>query len=530
MNVDPVTFFREATLRICSSLDVETFLWKSFLYIRRYVPAERAYLTHFYPEKGEQLALAMASEEGGSLLNVSVPVPAEAGRLLGRPGSEVQIIEKADDHPPTRAWISRGLIPGDVSLLAIRLVVGNEIIGAVVFENRPGGSFTQEHSDLLTLVREPFAIALSNSLRYQELLELKELLAEDNRFLSSELRQVAGDEVIGADFGLKRVMEMVHQVAPLMSPVLLLGETGTGKEVVANAIHALSSRRNGPLIKVNCGAIPDNLMDSELFGHEKGAFTGALSRKRGRFERAQNGTIFLDEVGELNPEAQVRLLRVLQEKEIERVGGTESISVDIRILAATHRDLEEMVREGSFREDLYFRLKVFPIVLPPLRERKEDIPLLVQHFLLKKSREMGLRRAPVFGPGALDRLVEYPWPGNVREIENAVERALILSRGRPLSFHDLDGPAASSGTTHQAESGPGVAGVQPEETLALDALVSHHIQRILDLTGGKVGGKQGAAELLEVNPSTLRKKMRKLGIPFGRKTGRSQKPRVPTGS
>lgn len=511
--MDQGTFFREATLRICSSLDVETFLWKSFLYIRRYVPAERVYLTHFYSEKGEQLALAMASEEGGSLLNVSVPVPAEAGKLLGRPGTEVQIIEKAEDHPPTRAWISRGLIPGDVALLAVRLTVGSEIIGAVIFENRASGTFTREHADLLTLVREPFAIALSNGLRYQELLELKNLLVEDNRFLSSELRQVSGDEVIGAEFGLKRVMEMVRQVAPLMSPVLLLGETGTGKEVVANAIHGLSSRRNGPLIKVNCGAIPENLMDSELFGHEKGAFTGALSRKRGRFERARNGTIFLDEVGELNPDAQVRLLRVLQEKEIERVGGTEPIPVDIRILAATHRDLEDMVREGSFREDLFFRLKVFPIVLPPLRERKEDIPLLVQHFMLKKAREMGLRRTPVLGSGALDRLVAYPWPGNVREMENAVERALILSKGHALSFDDLEGPAASRGAVHRD---PETAGVQPGEPLALDALLTRHIQRVLALTGGKVGGRQGAAELLEINPSTLRKKMRKLGIPFGR--------------
>ena len=362
------------------------------------------------------------------------------------------------------------------------------------------------------LLREPFAIALSNSLRYRELLELKELLVEDNRFLHSELRQVAGEDVIGADFGLKGVMEMVRQVAPLSSPVLLLGETGTGKEVIANAIHNLSQRNDGPFIKVNCGAIPENLMDSELFGHEKGAFTGALSRKRGRFERASGGTIFLDEVGELQPEAQVRLLRVLQDKEIERVGGTESIRVDIRVIAATHRDMEEMVKDGKLREDLYFRLKVFPINIPPLRDRKSDISSLVQHFMLNKSREMGLKGIPTLAPGALERLMAYNWPGNVRELENAMERALILSRGEPLVFSDLQAKLKS-----EPSSGHGAGSdSQGEEPMPLDEVVSRHIHKVLALTGGRVGGKKGAAYLLQINPSTLRKRMRRLGIPFGR--------------
>ncbi|MBE9574080.1 MAG: sigma-54-dependent Fis family transcriptional regulator, partial [Proteobacteria bacterium] len=443
MQVDEEEFFREATLRICGSLDVETFLYESFMYLRGFIPADSVYLTHYYPDKGEQLALATASTESGSLLNVSVSVPPEARKFLGIPGSQSQVVERAEGYAPARPWISKGLLDKDSSLLSIRLIVGTDIVGAVIFLAQGSGRFSQEHAGLISLLREPFAIAMSNSLRYKELLELKELLAEDNRFLHSELRQIAGEEIIGADFGLRGVMEMVRQVAPLSSPVLLSGETGTGKEVIAGAVHNLSPRKDGPFITVNCGAIPENLMDSELFGHEKGAFTGAISRKRGRFERAHGGTIFLDEVGELQLEAQVRLLRVLQEKEIERVGGTEPIKVDIRVIAATNSDLEVMIRDRKFREDLYFRLKVFPIAIPPLRDRKGDISSLVQHFMQKKSREMGLVDMPTLEPGALARLMAYPWPGNVRELENAVERALILSRGEPLAFGDLQAPVKS---------------------------------------------------------------------------------------
>ena len=406
----------------------------------------------------------------------------------------------------------------DASLLSLRLSVGGEIVGAVIFIAEESGKYTQEHADLLFLLREPFAIALSNSLRYQELIKLKELLAEDNRFLYGELRQAAGEEIVGADFGLRGIMGMIRQVAPLSSPVLLLGETGVGKEVIAAAIHNLSERKDGPFIKVNCGAIPQTLMDSELFGHERGAFTGAMSTKRGRFERANGGTIFLDEVGELQPEAQVRLLRVVQEKEIERVGGAESIPIDIRVIAATHRDLEALIRGGTFRDDLYFRLNVFPITIPPLSERKGDIPALVHHFINKKCREIGIKGMPNLAPGALDRLTSYDWPGNVRELENAVERALILSSGKPLTFEDVLVSLKSDRPLEHVAKPELPSHLPDEDLLALDALVSAHIHRVMDMTSGKVGGKGGAAELLAINPSTLRKRMRKLNIPFGRQT------------
>jgi len=299
----------------------------------------------------------------------------------------------------------------------------------------------------------------------------------------------------------------VHQVAGLDSPVLLLGETGVGKELVAGAIHGLSPRRRGPFIKVNCGAIAGPLMDSELFGHEKGAFTGAVASQRGRFERAHGGTIFLDEIGELSLDAQVRLLRVLQEKEIERVGGSETIKLDIRVLAATHRHLEQLMAEGRLREDLYFRLKVFPVAIPPLRQRKEDIPALVQHFVAKKALEMKLGAIPRLAPGAIDRLLAYPWPGNIRELENAVERALILNHDAPLTFSEIDLSPICTDLPAQAVL---------QDLAPLDAVVAAHIRRALSVARGRVHGDQGAAKLLGLHPSTLRHRMRRLGIAFGR--------------
>ena len=312
------------------------------------------------------------------------------------------------------------------------------------------GRYTDEHLKAWGLVNEPAAIALANHQQYREVIRIKDLLADDKHYLQDELRKGIGGTLIGADYGLRTVMENVRLVAPLLSPVLLIGETGTGKEVIANAIHELSPKSNGPLIKVNCGAIPEMLADSELFGHEKGAFTGAIAQKRGRFERAHGGTIFLDEISELPPQVQVRLLRVLQEKEIERVGGNKTIKVDVRIVSATNRDLEELIEKGLFREDLFFRLNVFPILVPPLRERKNDIPILVHHFIHKKAREMVLPNIPIPAPGEIDRLMQYDWPGNVRELENVVERAIILSNSKHLTFGNTIG-----GDTPARERRPG---------------------------------------------------------------------------
>lgn len=416
--------------------------------------------------------------------------------------------DRVGDHPIMGPLLANVGHP-DAAFMAIGPKPEWNLFTGVLIGNHAGEKYSEEHVRLFTLLNEPFAIALSNYMRYREVLRLKDILTDDNRYLQEELQLQAGGEIVGAHFGLKQVMEMVDQVASLTNPVLLLGETGAGKEVIATAIHNLSPRRNGPFIKVNCGAIPESLMDSELFGHEKGAFTGALFQKRGRFERAQGGTIFLDEIGELTPGAQIRLLRVIQEKEIERVGGSETLHVDIRVIAATHRNLEAMLAEGKFREDLYFRLRVFPILIPPLRNRRADIPALVQHFMMKKAREIGVVEVPTLAPGAIDQLMHYSWPGNVRELQNAVERALILNRGNPLTFDDLGDTAKNIAPGTPLPGGGG--------GYSLNQAVSRYIRQALETTGGRVGGEKGAAKLLKMNPSTLRTKMRKLGIPFGRK-------------
>jgi len=512
--IDENEFFRESTLRICGSLEIEKALENALLYLRRFIPADTILLNVYDPGLG---IVEIVAGAGSRVTNVHLPLRlpmSQAARKIiederGNPEGLAQVFssDRLGDFELSKPCCNNLCLP-EASALFLRLNLGGRYLGGLVAANMDGENFTQDHTKLLSLLNEPFAIALSNYLRYREVLKLKDLIAEENRYLHEEIRGQVGEEIVGASFGLRQVMDMVRQVAPLSSPVLLLGETGTGKEVIANAIHNLSTRKNGPFIKVNCGAIPETLMDSELFGHERGAFTGALSQKRGRFERANGGTIFLDEIGELTPGVQVRLLRVLQEKEIERVGGTEPIPVDIRVIAATHRNLEDMLAEGKFREDLYFRLKVFPVLIPPLRDRLPDIPILVQYFMQRKAREMGLVQIPTLAPKAIDRLMNYHWPGNARELQNAVERALILSKGDPLVFDDLgDMPKRMTATPEQSDG----------DSLLLDQVISRHIMRVLEITDGQVGGKNGAAKLLGLNPSTFRQKMRKLNIPFGRK-------------
>jgi transcriptional regulator with GAF, ATPase, and Fis domain len=325
--------------------------------------------------------------------------------------------------------------------------------------------------------------------------------------ISAEVR-IGDERLIGAHTGLAAVMTRARVVSRSGAPVLLFGETGTGKEIIARAIHEHSLYRNGPFRRVNCGAIASELIDSELFGHEPGAFTGAVARRKGWFEQANSGTLFLDEVGELAPAAQVRLLRVVQDGEVVRVGGERPIRVDVRIVAATHRDLPAMVESGTFREDLYYRLSVFPIVIPPLRDRPADIRAFAEYFAERAANRFGLRAVPV-ADDDVEVLTRYHWPGNVREIAAVMDRAVLIGQGRELSVKAALGPGTRplGSAPAPAEAAASTATIEP-----LDVAMRRHIEAALRATFGRVEGPHGAARLLRINPHTLRARMRKLNI------------------
>jgi len=327
---------------------------------------------------------------------------------------------------------------------------------------------------------------------------LKNRLQEENIYLQSELKVEHNFEnIISTSDKFNKVLRSVEQVAATDSTVLILGETGTGKELLARAIHNISKRSDRPLVKVNCATLPENLIESELFGHEKGAFTGATSMQLGRFELANSGTIFLDEIGELPMVLQTKLLRILQEGEFERLGNPKTIKVDVRVIAATNRNLENEISDGSFREDLFYRLNVFPIKIPPLRERKEDIPLLVKHFLKKYNLKTG-KKVEIITKEVMEKFCRYSWPGNIRELENIIERAVITSTGNKLILGDWLSKSNS----------------QPNNTeiLPLEDMERKYIVEILEMTHWKVSGEKGAANVLNINPQTLVSRMKKLGI------------------
>lgn len=395
------------------------------------------------------------------------------------------------------------------------LVHGDDL-GMLVVVPEDNVSFNLQDEGILRLVLEPLAVALGNDRRLRELTELREAAEADRLSLLARLgRTDINDRVVGEGTGLAPVMHRVNLVSASDAPVLLLGETGTGKEVIARNIHTRSPRHNGPFIRVNCGAIPPELVDSQLFGHEKGSFTGATETRAGWFERADGGTLFLDEIGELPPDAQVRLLRVLQDSYIERVGGREPIRVDVRVVAATHRDLPGMVQTGEFRMDLWYRIAVFPIALPPLRDRVEDIAELADHFVHRAAVRFGL---PVVHPTQehMELLRGYNWPGNIRELGAVIDRAAILGEGRTLEI------SAALGFSHSPASPPlGISSLLPSDPTpakveTLDNAMRAHIVRALQHTRGRIEGPRGTASLLGINPHTLRARMRKLGIDWNR--------------
>ncbi len=515
MKQDKNTFLRQAVVRICGTLDIKEGMRRSLDYIKDFIPVDTIHLSIYRADLDMVEVVQTASDQFAPGPHSFLPFPEIDWRMEGReiPGlKSIWMINEPDKDPRIKKFCKQTGMSPDISIMFLRLELEGKLIGELGVKIDGNNCYTREHAELLLLLREPFAIALANALKHEEIIKLKDMLSDDYRYLQQELRGLAAAEIIGADFGLRAVMDKVRQVASRNSPVLLLGETGVGKDVIANAIHYSSLRQQGPFIRVNCGAIPNSLVDSELFGHEKGAFTGASRQKRGRFERADNGSLFLDEVGELPPQAQVRLLHVLQNHEIERVGGTKVIPVDTRFIFATHRNLEVMVDEGLFRQDLYYRINVFPIHIPPLRQRQEDIPALVHYFIEKKCMQLKIENRPRLGAGALDRLCDYGWPGNIRELENTVERALLLHEKGCLDFKPFLGILSQKNilTTGRQKS--------PEGLSSLEESIRKHIRKALKVSGGKIAGSGGAAELLHIHPNTLRKKMDKLGISYKKRS------------
>ncbi len=397
-----------------------------------------------------------------------------------------------DDRLPNKPWMTAN---GLQSFAGHPLMFRKELLGVLaLFGRRP---LAKEEFDRLAVFANEAAVAIKNAQLFAEIEQLKNRLQAENLYLREEIKLEHNfEEIIGNSPSIKAALRKVEQVAPTDSTVLILGETGTGKELIARAIHNLSPRKARPLVRVNCGAIPAHLVESELFGHEKGAFTGATARRIGRFELADGGTIFLDEVGELPLDAQVKLLRILQEREFERVGDSRLLKVNVRVIAATNRDLGEAVKAGSFRSDLLYRLNVFPLELPPLRSRPTDIPPLVTYFLEKFAKKFGKHFDGV-SQATMARLIGYAWPGNVRELENVIERAAILAQGSMVRIED-------SLLDRHVDDRTAV------ETL--EEVERAHIRRVLQEADWTIEGKQGAAVRLGLHPNTLRSRMQKLGL------------------
>ena len=424
-------------------------------------------------------------------------MPAAEALATGKP---VVVREVDLDRYPSPI-IRRRVEMGFKSACSVPLVTANGTLGTLELVSRSGDLWTDDDVDFLVQVARQAAIAVENALAYRELGEMKERLATEKLYLEDEIRvDYNNGNMVGAGPAFQSILKNVHIVAPTDSTVLILGETGTGKELVARAIHELSSRNRGSFVKVNCAAIPASLLESELFGHEKGSFTGAVAQKIGRFELADRGTLFLDEIGEMPLELQPKLLRAIQDQEFERVGGNRTIRTNIRFIAATNRNLLAMVDEGKFRADLYYRLHVYPLNVPPLRERSEDIPLLTRYFVQKHAQKMD-RHIEHIPPDALEDLTNYDWPGNIRELQNVIERSVILTSGPDLR---VAMPDVGRRPVAEAEAIRG--------SNAWKATDREQILRALKEAGGKIGGPNGAAARLGLKRTTLQSRLQKYKI------------------
>jgi formate hydrogenlyase transcriptional activator len=483
---------------LASSLEMQRLLPLISECVTRVVPHDFAGVTLFEGDQQNMKAYVLSptptnlAEMGRS---VSIEQTLSAKAFLQK---ESHTMTREDLINHSSSISARIVNAGIRTVRCMPLLTSKGSLGTLNVGSKKDQAFSVQDEEILNQIAAQLAIALDNARAYREIQELKERLAEEKLYLQDEIRtELHFEEIIGDSAELMAALSRVKTVAPSASTVLILGETGTGKELAARAIHRMSRRKDANFIKVNCAAIPTGLLESELFGHEKGAFTGAVSKKIGRLELADKGTFFLDEIGDIPLELQPKLLRVLQDQEFERLGSNRTVRVDLRLVAATNRDLRKRVAEGQFREDLFYRLNVFPILMPPLRLRARDIPLLVRHFVQKIARRHD-KKIETIPSGTMDALVRWHWPGNVRELENFIERSVILSSGSVLR-------------APLSELEPG-----SDEDIPADAtLVSaerEHIARVLRECGGVISGPRGAAEKLGLKRTTLQSKMRKLGI------------------
>ncbi|MCU0767695.1 MAG: sigma 54-interacting transcriptional regulator [Gammaproteobacteria bacterium] len=453
--------------------------------------------------------------------SVTSTIPWYTGRLAA---GEVVAFSRLPDELPATAAGERAYAEaqGLKSILTVPVALGGRHVCALsTGALRDHRSWDEATIDSVRLVAQIIANAVHRKrteeqlqTRLDEIRALKDQLEEENLYLREEIRGGEFGDVVGSSPAIRRVLDLVSQVAPTDSAVLLLGETGTGKELLAQAIHDRSPRKSRPFIKVNCAALPATLIETELLGHERGAFTGAVAAHPGRFELADGGTLFLDEIGDLAVELQSKLLRVLQDGEVQRLGSTRPRKVDVRLVAATNQDLERAMAEGRFRRDLYYRLSVFPIAIPPLRERREDVPLIAWSFIERRQAKLG-RHIEQIPREVMDALVAYDWPGNVRELQNVLERAVILSPGKTLRLDDplrsAPGVLPGSGPRAVIPQTPPAAAA-PAEDHRFDAVARDHVRAVLERCGWRINGPGGAAEVLAVHPNTLRSRMKRLGL------------------
>lgn len=522
---DRLGLLLDVTNALVSSLDFDELFAAVTDCMRRVIPHDYASVALHDTESNLLRFQAVELNNSQGLVRSQVPASAEStpASVVFSSGKPT-VFDSEGLKRFSSAAIQTMLRDGVQSLCCTPLITKNGVLGTLNIGSRQVGAFQQDDVDLLSQVAAQTAIALDNALAYQQIAALKDKLNKEKLYLEDEIRTEGQfGAIVGGSKPLKKVLQLVETVAPTDSTVLIRGETGTGKELIARAIHNLSGRRERTFVKLNCAAIPTGLLESELFGHEKGAFTGAIAQRIGRFELAHLGTLFLDEVGDIPLELQPKLLRVLQEMEFERLGSGRTIRVSVRLVAATNRDLSLMVREGQFRSDLFYRLNIFPISVPPLRERQEDIPKLIRYFAQKYSLRLNKKFASI-ASGAMEALSRYSWPGNIRELENFVERAVILSRGNELELPiaelrlrdgqgSIEDDRRSKDRRANRQKSP-----QPNQsaselgTMTLEEAERDHILQVLRAADWQIGGPQGAAARLGMKRTTLNSKMKRLSI------------------